>query len=191
LGVYKSVFASAAERSNFAKLRRQWGDSYDLWHNVPFLNIFTREPLFDFDAFPPVRATISDRDWQRLKKTSVDYVLCEKPSSKPVVGVDFDGMQRGVNIGREYRPGTEEDDQWRSKIMNLKLRVAHGSFFPYFIVASDHFADISPRLRLTIVDGVIGEVLAKQAARSRLSRPIEVADMGLSEDYCASLDLES
>lgn len=102
MGVKKSVFASNAERANFEKLRRQWGDRYDLWHNIPFLNVFEREPLFDFDTFPPNRITISDIDYQRLKKTSIDYVLCERGTCKPLICIEFDGMKLcafGTSVG--------------------------------------------------------------------------------------------
>ncbi len=44
MGVKDTVFGSRAERANYQKLQSRWGDLYDLWHNIPFLNIFTSVP---------------------------------------------------------------------------------------------------------------------------------------------------
>ncbi len=67
MGVKGIVFASHAERRNYEKLRNRWGKWYNLYHNLPFLNIFTREPLFDLDAPLPSPLSVSDADWQRFK----------------------------------------------------------------------------------------------------------------------------
>lgn len=181
MGVKQTVFGSRAERSNYQKLESRWGEKYDLWHNLPFLNIFTREPLIDPDSLDLRPLVISDLDWQRLKKTSVDYVLCDRERDKPIVGIDFDGIQDGFSTGREYRPGVENPSPWRHLITTLKLKVAHGSLFPYFVVGSRYFADLSPRVQLCIVDGVIGEVLAKNATSERFAHGFTAADAGMTD----------
>lgn len=78
MGVNQSVFGSRAERANFEKLESRWGNKFELWHNLPFLNIFTRESLTDLDSHDWRPLTISDIEWQKLKKTSVDFVLCDR-----------------------------------------------------------------------------------------------------------------
>lgn len=181
MGVKQTVFGSRAERVNFQKLESRWGEKHDLWHNLPFLNLFTREPLIDPDSLDLRSLVISDLDWQRLKKTSVDYVLCDQERDKPIVGIDFDGWQDGFSTGREYRAGVENPSPWRSLITTLKLKVAHGSFFPYFVVGSRHFTDVSLRTQLCIVDGIIGEVLAKNATQDRFARGFAAADAGMTE----------
>jgi hypothetical protein len=181
MGVAKSVFASRAERANFQKLQSRWGDRYDLWHNLPFLNLFTREDLIDPDSADLRSLTISDIEWQRLKKTSVDYVLCDREHDAPLICIDFDGIQDGFNAGREYRPRAENPSPWRDVITSLKLKVAHGSLFPYFVVGWREFADISPTIRRSVVDGIIGEVLAKQAVSDRFARGLTAADAGMTE----------
>lgn len=181
MGVNESVFGSRAERANFQKLESRWGDRYDLWHNLPFLNIFTRESLIDPDSSDFRMLTISDIEWQKLKKTSVDYVLCDRERDKPLVCIEFDGMHDGFSFGRQYLPGIENSSPWRHEITTLKLKVAHGSLFPYFVVGSRHFADISPRVRCCIVDGIIGGVLAKNAMSDRFARGFTAADVGLTD----------
>ena len=94
MGVAKSVFASRAERANFHKLDSRWGDRCDLWHNLPMLNLFTRDDLIDLYSVDLRPLTISDIEWQRLKKTSVDYVLCDREHDAPLVCIDI-----GPNLG--------------------------------------------------------------------------------------------
>ncbi len=181
MGTNETVFASRAERSNHRKLESRWGDRYNVWHNLPFLNVFTRENLINPDINDIRALTIPDTDWQRLKKTSIDYVLCDKEQDAPLVCIDFDGLQNGFNFGREYLAGVENPSPWRQQITSLKLLVAHGSFFPYFVVGSSHFANISDRVRRSIVDGLIGVVLAKKAFSDRMARGFTAEDFGLSD----------
>ena len=75
-------------------------------------------------------------------------------------------MQEGFNLGTKYR-AAEPTDPWRDTIMSLKLKVAHGSFFPYFVVGSREFKDVSEAVRVCIVDTIIGSVLAGKAMQER------------------------
>ena len=203
MSVKSNVFASKAERVNFGKLSDVWGDKYRLYHNLPFLNVFDTHNLIDiraaFDVLlaqangnTPVERSvnieISPTDLQRLKKTSIDYTLCDE-SGKPLVCIDFDGLQDGVNIGTEYVP-REGYDKWRQVIMELKLMVAHGSLFPYFVVASSQFNNLSPDIRLTFVDGIIGDVLAGKATRLRLDAGFDLNSAGLSQSEFDALSPE-
>jgi hypothetical protein len=120
MGVKHNVFASASERENYYKLRRQWGDSHAVYHNLPFLNLFTCDNLIDAQQMRLF--SLGDLDRSRMKKTSIDYVLCDKHDT-PLVAIDFDGLQEGVNIGTSYYPSRDDSD-WRRVIMNLKTLTA-------------------------------------------------------------------
>lgn len=109
--VKKRVFASNAERENYYKLMRVWGDEYHLHHNLPFLNVFHGPVILDLSESPPKSVEISGEDYNRLKKTSIDYTLCTR-DDEPLVCVDFDGMQEGFNVGTAYKPGVPESP-WR------------------------------------------------------------------------------
>jgi hypothetical protein len=61
--------------------------------------------------------------------------------------------------------------------MQLKLRVAHGSRFPYLVLGSEEFRGLSNSVRLTIADGLIGEVLSLRAACKRI-------DVGFDPEQC-------
>jgi hypothetical protein len=201
MGVRKQVFASRAERENFYKLRRRWGEKYLIYHNLPFLTVFTEDSLVDLDRFRATgpnklsserfRRLLSGIEVSRLKKTSIDYTLCDL-NDQPLVCVEFDGLQNGVNIGTRYYPSSDENNsEWRQTIMDLKLTVAHGSLFPFFVVGSDHFQDLPLKTKTTIVDGVIGDVLANRAKDKIFSGGFKPEDQGFSEDAFNELDRDS
>ncbi len=178
-----SVFASKAERTNFEKLSRAWGKKYRLWHNIPFLNVYNTSDLLDPVTCNPL--TVEPQDFQRLKKTSIDYVLCDSDDA-PLVCIDFDGIGNGFSRGLEYVSARE--DEWRKRIMNLKLTVAHGSDLcsykavPYFVVGNHEFKDLTSRVKLTIVDGIIGEALAYRAVGEIFSNGFEASMVGMTSE---------
>lgn len=184
MGVKQSVFASKAEKRNYDKLLTTWGDKFRIYHNLPFLNVFDFQGLIGNDGKP---LELDDKDASRLKKTSIDYVLCDE-FEHPVVGIDFDGMSEGVNVGTLYVPDPDSmPDEWRQIIMGLKLRVAHGSSFPYFIVGSREFVGLSTSTRLTIVDGIIGGVLARTTRNERFAQGFSPREKGLNQQQFDSL----
>ncbi len=190
MGTNRRVFCSNAERTNFYKLSRQWGSIYRIYHNLPFLNVFNTKGLVNakkpeswsafFDPNEPDNLAIGDLDYNRLKKTSIDYTLCDE-DDRPLVCIDFDGIKDGFNVGTEYR-FDGPPDPWRELITGLKLRVAHGSMFPYFVVGYEHFKDVSENVQLTMVDGIIGEVLANLEIHERISEGFDPDEVGWPQE---------
>ena len=176
MGVKQRVFGSRQERENYYKLCRRWRSSHNIYHNLPFLNVFSISDV-----------PLSEIEKSRLKKTSIDFTLCDAGDS-PLVCVEFDGLYDGVNIGTDYHPAREPDSDWRQIICSLKLRVAHCSDFPFFVVGSDQFKEISPKLKLTIVDGIIGAVLARRAAHSRLKQGFDPQEVGWDRESFEKLE---
>jgi hypothetical protein len=177
MGVRCSIFGSGSEAKHFKHLESVWGEKYRLFSNVAFLQICTLEDLRDHDKTPPEPFKLSYFDEQRLKKTSVDFVLCEQ-DGKPLVALDFDGIQEGYNRGTTYVP-TKGDNSWRRTIMGLKLRVAHGSGLPFFVVKSTHLHAIKS-VKLTIADGLIGSALAHSDGRARLDEGFKPEFVGMT-----------
>ena len=172
MSVKKYVFASRAERNNYEKLSLQWGEVYRIQPNLPFLSIFSLDDL-----------RVDEEDAERLKKTSVDYTLCSQDYC-PIMCIEFDGLYDGVNIGTKYFPSRQPQQQWRGKIMNLKLNVAHESNFPFFVVGTDQFEAVSPTMRYTIVDGIIGDVLAHREFSRILEQGVDPEGIGIMpEDF--------
>lgn len=181
MGVKKNVFGSKLEQRNFYKLSRTWGNEYRIYHNLPFLNIFTPQNVYDFSNAQPLK--LSEIDMSRLKKTSVDFTLCDE-NDTPILCIEFDGLQEGFNIGDTYHPtdSTLPPDPWRKIITELKLKVAIGSSFPFVVVASKHFEDLTNDIKLTIVDGIIGDILANKNAFQQISKGFDPSKVGYSDD---------
>jgi len=159
VGVKKSIFGSRGEAEGFDLIERTWGEDYRLFSNIPFALVFDPEPEWDTSHL--------------FFKTSIDYVLCTK-KGRPLLGIDFDGLGGGFDKAGVYKQIKETPaDQHRKVKFDFKLRhVAkhtrnedHSSIytdFPYHIVASDEFQDLDDNIALTVVDGIIGNWLARK-----------------------------
>src|SRR5215472_13909843 len=101
MGAKKSVFASKAERANYGKLSRQWGEGYHIYHNLPFLHVFDTDSLTDVSNWDLKPIHLTDTQLQRLKKTSIDYTLCDQDDC-PILCIEFDGLKDGFNVGNRY-----------------------------------------------------------------------------------------
>jgi hypothetical protein len=194
MGIKTSVFASKAERENFYKLSRQWGEKWRLYHNLPFLNLFDLENLFETVPFgKKTRLVLSEVEKARLKKTSVDYTLCDT-NDTPLLCVEFDGLNDGFNVGPTYYRSNDRgptsvsfSNPWRKEIIELKLKVALAADFPFFVVGYHPFRDLSPALKVTMVDGIIGVVVASQATRRKFSKGFKPEEVGMSAEHFAGL----
>jgi hypothetical protein len=185
MGIRKTVFGSSMEQRCFRKLCQTWGGHYRVYHNLPFLQVFTaRSALLDKDRNLYI---LSHEDYDRLKKVSIDFTICD-PKDAPLVCIEFDGMQNGFNTGTTYHtrdgsPGRKA----RRALLELKLRVAHGSLFPYLVLGSEEFRGLSDAVRLTIADGLIGEVLSLRAVNERVSAGFEPTDHGFATEEFEAL----
>lgn len=183
MGVKTNAFASRSERDNYYKLQRAWGNKYHIFHNIPFLNLFTIENLIDFHDWQNLNSiTLTELEISQLKKTSIDYTLCDEKDT-PILCIEFDGMQQGYNVGADYYPDKVnlKLNPWRRHITELKLKVAHGSMFPYFVVGSKYFKDVPAETNLTIVDGIVGEVLSLKATNAEINS-FSPEKLGMTED---------
>lgn len=119
-------------------------------------------------------------DFNRLKKTSVDFTLCTT-EDKPFLCIEFDGVHQGTNVGDRY-VAPFGSDPWRRQITELKLRIAHASAFPYFVMASSQFEVMDADDKLAIVDCVIGSVLADGYMEERFKQGFDPAEVGMSDE---------
>ncbi len=172
MGVKESVYGSYSERKNYEILKSRWEKKYQIYHNLPFLNIFTTSGLRDYSITPSRSFRVDRKDFNFLKNTSVDYTLCNE-KGKPLLCIEFDGMQQGFNVGLEYVPKFPQEEQAaqkRKSSIELKLKVAHGSDFPFFVLSSEEFRDLADDIKFSIVDGIIGEVFARKAVKDESNK---------------------
>ncbi len=166
MGVKKQVFASISERELYKKLSQRWGDRYRIYPNLPFLFVFDTENLIDW--YIPAAFMVSDADYARLKKTSIDFTICDD-TDQPLLCVEFDGMQQGFNTGTQYH-SKQQTIPWRRQYTELKLRVALGSFFPFIVIGSQYCRDLSREAQLSILDGIIGDILANRQKQAVIGK---------------------
>jgi hypothetical protein len=185
MGVRKSVFGSSMEKQCYRKLPQTWGGDYNICHNLPFLNVITVKSELVDDKLNPI--VLSDEDYDHLKKTSIDFTVCDKQDA-PLVSIEFDGMQDGFNVGTRYhlRNGSV-GRTGRRRMLELKLRCAHASDYPYLVLGSTEFRGLSDSVRLTIVDGLIGEVLSNRASKRRIGVGFDPTQCGYSSDEFEAL----
>jgi len=164
------VFGSAAERTHFAHLLEQWANRAHVYHNLPFLQVFNLDSL-------TALLKLGEIESSRLKKTSLDFVVCDK-QDRPLVAIDFDGLSQGFSAGTSYLAPAGAT-RWRKQIFELKLLIAHSCRFPYLIVRSAQFRFLPGDAKLT---GVIGSVLANIKAREDWGTVnMEKVTLGLEE----------
>jgi len=191
MSVAKTVFASNSEKTNYYKLKRTWGEKYNIYHNLPFLNVLSPKGIRDISQGLDVRPKgFTQEEFNLLKKTSIDYTICNL-KDEPLFCIEFDGMQQGFNKGTEYISDDRilHPSNWRKKITELKLRVAMSNFFPFIVVGATYFKAISNSTKLTIVDGLIGNLLATMDVKKK-NRNFSVEQLGLTNDEFQSLSEE-
>jgi len=150
--IRKSVFGSRSEKELFGGLHTRWGSTFDLWPSLPFSQIV------DIEAIGPF---LSEKERDFFLKTNIDYTLCTKNGS-PVLSIEFDGLGKGFSRKGEYVQIEETVDPYRKLKLDLKLKVAQKASYPFYIVSFEESNVLDPDLSLTIVDGIIGQVLAKK-----------------------------
>jgi hypothetical protein len=148
--VRESIFGSNSERKNYYRLLRRWGKDYHIHQNHPFLMLFDVSP----------DEVGGKQFFNYLAKTSIDYLICDE-NDKPLIGIDFDGMQQGKNIGDKYVPSKGFDEK-RAWGFETKLRIAAQANFPYLVVGDEEF-DLISGTRFTLIDCLVGTFLAKNA----------------------------
>ena len=94
-------------------------------------------------------------------------MICSK-EGRPLLAIDFDGLGRGFDRNGEYVQVEATQDRYRKRKFDLKLRFSRENNFAYHIVASDEFNILGDDVRLTVVDAIIGEILARTSFRERV-----------------------
>lgn len=178
-----SIFESSSERENFYKLRRQWDDGYRVYPNLNFLNVYKPDKIRK-------RLTLTDNQFEFLKKTDVDYTLCDW-GDKPVVCIEFDGIQKGFSVGLKYN-SSEQKIPLRKKNFEMKLKIAKELSIPLFVVSPQQFNNIATGVKLTIVDGIVSHAIAIRKFEASLKKyALTTRNFGSSVNDFAQLDLHS
>lgn len=151
-----SIFGSGSEKELYDTITSNWLHGFKIYPSLPLTAII--------DFFDNTGLTEQEKDF--LKKTNVDYTVCTQ-KGQPLLSIEFDGMGHGFSNIDEYIQLAPTDDPNRKLKLKLKLKVATQADYPFFIVSYDE-KNLLRDENLTIVDGIIGSVLAKKHFLKRI-----------------------
>jgi hypothetical protein len=174
MSIRPTVFGSPDERRVYYKLVERWGNRLHVWHNLPFAQIISIE---DDDEY---MASLGSGAKEFLYKTSVDYTFCLPDDDRPILAIEFDGRSKGHSAGDAYYQ--RRLDEVRHLKNTSKLKVASHNDFPFFILQYDEVRDITPAVKIAIVDGLVGDVLVFREMQEKWYRR-EYQKEGTFGDY--------
>lgn len=163
MGVRDTVFGSKGERALFRSLKSQWGNRFAIYPSLPFCQIIDVRDL-----------RLTPDEQQFLFKSSVDYTLCEE-DGRPLLSIEFDGLAGGFSRRGRYVPAPGSKHLNRARKFDLKLRVADEVRYPLVVVSSDERRLLGQGTELTIVDGIVGQVLARREFHREVLKRYEEA----------------
>lgn len=164
-----TVFGSKAESAAYTSINSEWNWRFNLYLSLPFPMVID---------FADGRLTEKEKDF--LLKTSLDFTLTDKLCNRPLLSVEFDGLGSGFSYDGVYHPaqGTNDVDPYRKLKLDLKLRVAEAAGYPLVVVAYKETNEIHQDEQMTVLDGVIGQVLAEKWFASQGRKMIEEFSKG-------------
>jgi hypothetical protein len=155
--VRPSIFGSGSERDLYRAISSRWTDRFAVYPSIPFATLIELRGL-----------NLANSEREFLLKTNVDYTICTKRDGRPLLSIEFDGLSHGFSRLGRYVQIHKCDDAAREWKLDLKVRVATAATFPFVVVSYHEKNPIGEGLQLSIVDGIIGQVLANRDFRYRL-----------------------
>ncbi len=152
----ESIFDSGAEKKLFRELESRW---------TPKLRLFTQTPLRSLLEIGPAEiARMKGRHKRYFRSASVDFTFTDI-DGKPLLSIEFDGIGGGFGHGRRYVPVNSTSDPNREWKMNFKLRAAGRAGYPLFVLSFEEIEPLAEEDSITIVDGIVGQLLSRQEGR--------------------------
>lgn len=152
MGVKGNIFDGVHEEKLYKHIYSQWNKFFNIYPQLPFTKIFDIRSL-----------NINKKERDFLLKTNLDITVCDK-KYKPIMCIEFDGMSEGYNKNNQYVQ--VKKDPLRKRKLELKLKIAAEHNFPFYIISYDEKKYISERIHLGIIDGIIGQTIAKLKFKS-------------------------
>lgn len=153
------IFDGYHEREVFGHLNSMWQDRFNIYPQLPFTKIFDIETL-----------NVNQREKDFLLKTNIDYTICNKEDTA-LMCIEFDGWSHGYNRGGEYVQIVK--DSLRKKKLELKLRIAMEHRFPFYIISYEEYMYLLEELHLTVIDGIIGQTIARMGFQDKINEYLE------------------
>ncbi|MBN8680656.1 MAG: DUF2726 domain-containing protein [Chitinophagales bacterium] len=163
----KSIFDSKSEQKVHTRLKTYWSKYVEVFPQIPVRNVIGYDKLQEMDELK------STKDY--LLTTSFDFVICELGNGRPILVIEFDGLENGFSIDGKYIVKKEStNDIYRKLKMESKLRVCQKRRVPMIIVSYPE-CDllIESEDYITILDAIIGDAIEKKVRVDNYSEHIE------------------
>lgn len=185
----ESIFDSRAEKDLFRELESRW---------TPKLRLFAQTPLRSLlEISSADTARWKSRHERYFRSASVDFTFTDI-DGKPLLSIEFDGIGGGFGHGRRYVPARQTPDPNREWKMNFKLRAAARAGYPLFVVSFEEIEPLAEEDSITIVDGIVGQLLSREKSRMLLEEMLIEDDDQLrrlssseAHDYIQDLVLQA
>lgn len=155
--IKSTIFASGPEEEVFKTLESRWSPQFRLYPQLPMSTLFKLE---DSD--------VTEKELTFFYSTSIDYTLCDS-ANIPLLSIEFDGIGGGFSNNGVYLPGDGYVNSMRKIKLDFKLKCAAKVDYPLFVVSYEEAEALDQDDTLTILDGIIGQVLAKKEFFRRLN----------------------
>jgi hypothetical protein len=147
--VRATVFDSKAEEKVFRALQSRWSSELVLYPSLPLAKVIRLE---EDDLLPA-------NEERFFYQTNVDYTFCT-PGGRPLFSVEFDGLGGGFSKVGVYIPHRTTHDRNRKWKLDTKLRFAAAVGYPLMVISFEEVRSFDDE-SITILDGIIGQFLAK------------------------------
>jgi hypothetical protein len=87
--------------------------------------------------------------------------------------IEIDGFGGGYSHGRDYVPSRSTPDERRAWKMRFKLRAAARAHYPLFVISGEEVEHLDEEASLTIVDGIVGQILSRWEERRLIEEMLE------------------
>lgn len=152
----KSIFDSGTEKDLFRELESRW---------APELRLFAQMSLRSLlEISPSDLARMKPSHKRYFRSASIDFTFTDI-DGKPLLSIEFDGIGGGFGHGRRYVPARPTPDPNRKWKMNFKLGATARAGYPLFVVSFEEIEPLAEEDSITIVDGIVGQLLSRQKGR--------------------------
>jgi hypothetical protein len=156
--IRNTIFDSLSESRAFQTLKSTWKHKLNIYPELPLSKIIDLE-----------RNELSEKERNFFYKTNLDYTFCDL-DGRPFMSIEFDGMGKGISRHGSYIPSHETLDKHRKLKLDFKLRLAKILKYPLVVISYDEIKTLDEEDSLTIIDGIIGQILTKKRFVANLSK---------------------
>jgi hypothetical protein len=162
-----SIFDSAAESDLFRELDSRWN---------PKLRLFSQTPLRSLLDLPQAEIEkMKLRHLRYFRAASVDFTFIGD-GGRPLLSIEFDGMGGGFGHGTRYIRSRSTPDPNRDWKIEFKLRAAARARYPLFVVSFPETEHFEEEESATMVDGIVGQLLSREAERAAFEEMVAEDD---------------